>query len=224
MANTAISVLTGAGLFLGPSIGALLYMNWNDPGLPFLAAAAMFLLAALPLLARASKGLWPESIQPMGVLEEVRASWKHISKHRPIGEVLMCFSISTMIFGAIMPMLIPLARHEGFGSEGSGIFVAALGLGWTSGPLSAGLLLRRMKLTSALLLTGLLTPSVALAIGFTPSAAGIATALGYPHLLERASMGSSSRSSGGPRRTIRKVVFSERSKLYQAWFGLYRLH
>jgi MFS family permease len=175
--NTAISVLTGIGLFLGPSIGALIYLLGNDLTLPFIVAAGLFFLAANPVALRASKGSWLTSIQPMGVLEELRISWRHIAKNKPIREVLMCLSISTMTFGAIMPMLTPLARHESFGSEGSGIFVAALGLGWMLGPLSVRPLIRRMNLTYALLITGLLTPAAAFAIGLIPSVPGILAAL-----------------------------------------------
>jgi predicted MFS family arabinose efflux permease len=177
--NTTISVLIGMGLFLGPALGALIYLLGSNLTLPFIVAAGLFFMAALPIAFRASKGSWLTSIQPMGVLEELRVSWRHIAKNKPIREVLMCLSISTMTFGAIMPLLTPLARHESFGSEGSGIFVAALGLGWMIGPLSVRLFTQRMNLTYALLITGLLTPLSAFTIGFIPSVAGIWAALAF---------------------------------------------
>ncbi len=175
--NTAIAVLTGMGLFVGPAIGATLYLLWQDPSLPFIISAGLFLLAAIPLLFVAYPEMGQESMRRKSVLEEVRVGWNHILNHHPIWEVLACLSISSITFGAIMPMLTLLAKHVGLGMEGSGIFVAALGLGWMLGPLASRILIHRMSYTLALLLTGLITPIAALSIGVISSVSGILIAL-----------------------------------------------
>lgn len=175
--NTAISVITGMGLFVGPTIGAALYLLWENPSLPFMISAVLFTLAALPLLFLDSPEIGQETVRRKPFLEEVRAGWDHILNHRPIWEVLACLSISSITFGAIMPMLTLLAKRVGLGMEGTGVFVAALGLGWMLGPLASGFLIRRLGYTLSLLFTGLITPIAALAIGFIPSVRGILSAL-----------------------------------------------
>jgi MFS family permease len=176
-ANTAISALEGLGLFAGPAIGAALALAWHNLTAPFIVSSVLFLLSAVPLLVRPNYQLRRKPMLPLSMLEEVREGWRHIVRHRPIWEVLACLAISSLAFGAIMPMLTLLAKRVGLGIEGSGVFVAAIGLGWMLGPISAGQLARRLTYTRALLVTGLATPLAALAIGFLPSVGAILVAL-----------------------------------------------
>lgn len=170
-ANTALSVLTGLGLFVGPALAAMLVMLWKDPSMPFLTASGLFILGMLPLLPRRAPTIWSNGTLAQRSVKEIRSGWKYIAEHRPIWEALLCLSISSISFGAIMPTLTLLARRAGFGMEGSGVFVAALGLGWTFGPLATDALLRRLGFTNALLLTGLATPAAVLSLGLLPSLA-----------------------------------------------------
>jgi MFS family permease len=166
--NVTVYTLTGLGLFLGPASGAALYLIWNNPVLPFLAASAAFILAMLPLvLLRTSSSTKKMNSPPLMV--EVRIGWRHIVRNRSVWEVLMCLSISSAIFGALMPTLTLLAKRMDLGSEGTGVLVAAIGLGWLLGPLTTNSLIQKLSYTKALLLTGLVTPLAILAIGFTSS-------------------------------------------------------
>jgi MFS family permease len=55
--------------------------------------------------------------------------------------------------------------------------VAALGFGWTVGPLLASALFKWRNITGALLITGILTPLTALTIAFIPNISGVLIAL-----------------------------------------------
>jgi MFS family permease len=176
-ANSAISTLEGIGLLLGPAIAAALVLIWNESTIPILVSSVLFLLAALPLLFQVPHVERSRTAQPASIGQEIKLGWSFILSHRPVWEVLVCLTISGLTFGSVMPMLTLLARQAGLGAEGSGIFVAALGLGWMLGPLAAGLFIRRLGYSRALLVTGLATPLAALAIGFLPSTGAILIAL-----------------------------------------------
>ncbi len=176
-ANSALSVLEGVGLLLGPSIAAGLILIWHDPKIPLLVSAVLFVVAAVLLMFRMDRPDHSAYEKRSTIFVEVREGWRHILSHRPIWEVLVCLTISGLTFGAVMPMLTLLARQTGLGSEGSGIYVAALGLGWLLGPFAVGPLVRRLSYTRALLATGIATPLAALTIGFLPTVGSIVVAL-----------------------------------------------
>ncbi len=175
--NSAISVLEGIGLFVGPSLAAGLLLLRADFRLPLVVASGMFALSAIPLLRWPISDWRPRTMPAAAVLTDIKAGWRHIVHTRPIWEVLVCLAISSLAFGAIMPMLPSLARQVGLAMEGSGILVAAIGLGWTFGPLSAGRLVGRLSYTKALLVAGLTTPMAVLAIGYPSSVQAVVVAL-----------------------------------------------
>jgi predicted MFS family arabinose efflux permease len=176
-ANIAISALTGLGLFLGPALAAALALISKNSTVPLLVAAVLLLSSSLPIIT-----IFPEPPRAkvalrVSIFAEMRQIWQFLTKHRPLWQILICFSFSTMTFGAIVPLLTPLARQFEFGSEGSGILVAALGFGWTVGPLLASALFKWRNITGALLITGILTPLTALTIAFIPNISGVLIAL-----------------------------------------------
>lgn len=171
--NVVVYLLNGFGLFLGPTIAAALYLIWRDPLLPFVVASGLFTLAVIPLLFLTQKSLPPTESPVPSLLEVVRIGWRHITVNRCIWEVLICLGISSIMFGTFVPTLTLLAKQVGLGTEGSGVMVGAIGIGWMFGPLSAPILIRRLGYTKSLLLTGLITPSAVLAIGFITSVGGI---------------------------------------------------
>ncbi len=176
-ANTAILTLTGLGLFLGPAVAATLVLISNNSSLPLLVAGSMLFVSYVPFISKKFGSPPSKPIVRVSIWSEMRHIWEFIAQHRLLWEVLICFSFSTITFGAIVPLITPLARQSGFGSEGSGWFVAALGFGWTVGPMLAASLFQRFNLTFVLFVTGLLTPLPALFIGFVPLVPGIIIAL-----------------------------------------------
>lgn len=171
--NTAIEVLTGAGLFLGPSIGAILVLLTQKSVMPPAVAGMIFLVSAVPSLL-----INPAMVNPYkggmaqykSIFIQMRRTWGFIKKRRLIRLLLICRVHSTMLWAAVMPLLIPLSRKFGLGEEGTGVFVAAIGLGSLIGPVLAPVLFRHMKLSLAMLITGLMAPLATLLVGLVHDA------------------------------------------------------
>lgn len=164
-ANTALTVLTGLGLFIGPAIGAVLALLTDGYNVPLMVAGLGLLFSMLPLLlvaAPPSRGL---ARKRASMWWEMRTGWQFIRKHSPIWKVLMCLVNVTMIFGVVTPLLTPLARHIGLGAEGTGVLMSAMGLGGLLGPWLATWAFHRLKLSTALLLSGLLAPAGLIWVG-----------------------------------------------------------
>jgi MFS family permease len=177
--NTAVSVLTGLGLLIGPALVAILTVLSQDFVLSSVIAAVLLFLSLIPI-ASGSIGTQPAITNVSKSLSaEIRQVWNFVSSHKPLQQVLVCLLFSSIIFGAIVPLLTPLGRQLGLGAEGTGVLVAALGLGWTVGPLISGILIKRSNYTLALFTTGLMTPIAAFTIGFLPSVSGIMAALTF---------------------------------------------
>jgi MFS family permease len=157
--NTAIEVLTGVGLFLGPSMGAILVLLTQRSFVPPLVAGVIFLVSAIPsLLVSPARVNQKSGGQSKSIFAQMRKTWRLIKKRRLVRVLLVCRVHSTMLWAAVMPLLLPLSRKFGMGEEGTGVFVAAIGLGSLIGPVLAPLLFRRMKISLAMLITGLIAP------------------------------------------------------------------
>jgi MFS family permease len=176
--NTAIEVLTGTGLFLGPSLGAILVLLTQKSVMPPAVAGVIFLVSAVP-----SMFVNPARIDPNGgrmarstsIFVQMRRTWRFIKKHSLIRLLLVCRVHSTMLWAAVMPLLTPLSREFGMGEEGTGVFVAAIGLGSLVGPILAPVLFKRMKLSFSMLITGLMAPLATILIALLRDVPVIAT-------------------------------------------------
>jgi MFS family permease len=175
--NTAVSVLTGLGLLIGPALAATLTLLSQDVLIPSAVAAILLILSFLPLMSNIDTSQTRPVKNPRSVKPEVRQLWDMVSTHRPLLQVLVCLLFSSIMFGAIVPILTPLSRELGLGSEGTGILVAAMGFGWTIGPFLAGFLVKRSNYTFSLFVTGLLTPVSVVMITFLHTLPGTLIAL-----------------------------------------------
>ncbi len=182
-ANTSISFVTSLGLIIGPALSAALMLQTNDFQTALLLAGSGLLLSGLPLL------FMPEPTkrtqeEPATIWKEIRAGWQFIRQHSPIRRVLSCLVHITLIMGAIMPLITPLAHDLGLGFEGSGIFFAAVGLGGLVGAVIAVVQARWQTPSTIILLAGLLMPIGALFIGLLDTLEFILVAIGLIHVAE----------------------------------------
>ncbi len=157
-ANTAFAVVAGLGLFLGPAISAALIVLTDGFQTPLFVAGLGLLLSAVPLLSIPAPGARVRSVEQVGIWREMRSGWQYIRKHGPVSKVLLCLVHYTLIMGAAMPLITPLAHKLGLGSEGTGVFFSAVGLGGLIGAPLAIVLFKRVGPSMALLLSGLLVP------------------------------------------------------------------
>lgn len=176
-ANTALAVVAGLGLFLGPAISAGLILLIGSFQVSLLVAGLGLLLSVPPLLFVPAPATHPPSIEPMSIWHEMRTGWRFIRRHSPVWQVLLCLVYFTLVMGAVTPLITPLAHHLGLGSEGTGIFFSAVGLGGLIGAPLAVVLARRLSTAVALLLTGLLAPLGVLFIGLTGNLTGALAAI-----------------------------------------------
>ncbi len=110
-------------------------------------------------------------------MTRLQLAWQFIRKNRSVWQPLVCLMNSVMITAAMVPVLSPFARQVGLQAEGTGILVAAYGLGTMLGPLAAGWIFPRAKLSLVLFVTGVLTPLGILALGFLDKVEWILVAL-----------------------------------------------
>ncbi len=176
-ANTALAIVTGIGLFLGPAIGATLTLLTGGFQVPLFVAGLGLLLSALPLLSIPAPRAGGRSVAQVSVWQEMRTGWQFVRKHSSVWAVLLCLVHLTLVIGAAMPLITPLAHDLGLGSEGSGIFFSALGLGGLIGAPFAILLFKRLGPSMALLLTGLLAPAGIFLTGLVDSLEGALAAI-----------------------------------------------
>ncbi|MGB3713619.1 MAG: MFS transporter, partial [Candidatus Promineifilaceae bacterium] len=163
--NTAVLILAGAGSFVGPAIAAALLLATGDLSLPLLVAGAGWLLSVPPLVMIRVKTGSSNSARRGTFFSEFRTSWRLIIKRQAIGQVLVCLIIAALTLGAITPLFSPLSRQLGLGAEGTGFFFSALGFGYLIGPVITTVLFKRIRLSSALLIAGLLAPIGLLLVG-----------------------------------------------------------
>lgn len=114
----------------------------------------------------------------------MRAGWRFIRQHSSIRRVLTCLVHITLVMGAIMPLMTPLAHELGLGSAGSGIFFTAVGLGGLIGAMVAVVQAGRLSPSAIILLSGLLMPVGALFVGLLDNLGGILVAIALIHLAE----------------------------------------
>lgn len=176
-ANTGLAIVTGVGLFLGPAISVALTLLTHAFTVPIFVAGLALLLSALPLLSIPAPGAGARPIEPVSVWREMRTGWGFVRKHSPVRHVLLCLVHFTLVLGAVMPLITPLARHVGLGSEGTGVFFSAIGLGGLIGAPLAILLFKRLGPSTTLLLTGLLAPAGIFLTGLMDSLAGAVAAI-----------------------------------------------
>jgi MFS family permease len=175
--NTAVLILAGAGSFVGPAIAAALLLAGVDLSLPLLVAGAAWLLSIPPLLMIQVKPGMSLAARRPAFFDELQTGWRLIQKRRTIGQVLTCLLLVALILGAITPLFTPLSRQLGLGSEGTGIFFSALGFGYLVGPVMAPALSKRMRLSTALLLAGLLAPIGLVLVSTLEYLAGVLVAI-----------------------------------------------
>jgi len=186
-ANTSISFITGLGLLIGPALSAALILQTDNFQTPLLVAGLGLLLSVPPLLfvpAPAAPAKGTQLVEPSNLWIEIRAGWHFIRQHSPIRRVLACLVHITLIMGAIMPLVTPLAHDLGLGSEGSGIFFSAIGLGGLVGALIAVVQARWQSPSTIILLSGLLMPIGAMFIGLSDKLESILIAIALIHLAE----------------------------------------
>jgi len=181
-ANTALAVVTGVGLFLGPAISAAITLLTGGFRVPLFVAGLGLLLSALPLLSIPAPGARVRSVEQVGIWREMRAGWQFIRRHKPVWRVLLCLVHFTLVMGAMMPLITPLAYELGLGPEGTGVLFSAVGLGALIGAPLAVVLAKRLNPSVILLLTGLLAPFGALFIGLTDNLEGVQVAILLVHL------------------------------------------
>lgn len=181
-ANTALAVVAGVGLFLGPAISVALTLFTGGFQVPLFVAGLGLLLSALPLLSMPAPGARARSVEQVGIWREMRSGWQFIRKHSPVWQVLLCLVHFTLVMGAAMALTTPLAHNLGLGSEGTGIFFSAVGLGGLIGAPFAIMLFKRLGPSTALLLTGLLAPAGIFLTGLMDSLAGALAAILLAHM------------------------------------------
>lgn len=157
-ANTALLVTAGAGSFVGPALAAALLLVTGDFGLPLLVAGAGWLLSIPPLVVIPAKSEMSVRDRLPSFFGELQAGWRLIRKRITISQVVVCLVLVALLLGAITPLFTPLSRQLGLGSEGTGVFFSALGFGYLIGPVIATALFKRLRLSTALFIAGLLAP------------------------------------------------------------------
>lgn len=176
-ANTALAIVMAVGLFLGPAVGATLTLLTGGFHVALFVAGLGLLLSALPLLFIPAPKAGGRSVAQVSLWQEIRSGWQFVRKHSPVWAVLLCLVHLTLIIGAAMPLITPLAHHLGLGSEGTGVFFSAVGLGGLIGAPLAILLFKRLGASTALLLTGLLAPAGIFLTGLVDSLEGALAAI-----------------------------------------------
>ena len=175
--NAAILILAGAGSFVGPAIAAALLLATNDFALPLLVAGAGWILSVPPLVMIRLKPAIPAASRRPSFFGEIQTGWHLIRKRIAISQVLVCLILAALFLGAITPLFTPLSRQLGLGSEGTGVFFSALGFGYLIGPVIATALFKRIRLSTALLIAGLLAPIGLIFIGTLEHLAGVLIAI-----------------------------------------------
>lgn len=176
-ANTAILIIAGVGSFVGPAIAAALLLTTNNFGLLFLVAGVGWLLSVPPLVMIRVEPDIPIVDRRPSFFDEITTGWHLIRKRITIGQVLICLVLTALFLGAITPLFTPLSRQLGLGSEGTGIFFSALGFGYLIGPVIATALFKRIRLSTALLIAGLLAPIGLVLVGILENLAGVLVAV-----------------------------------------------
>jgi MFS family permease len=176
-ANTALLIVAGAGSFVGPAIAAALLLVTSDFGLPLLVAGTGWLLSIPPLIMIRAQSKMPVTIRLPSFFDEVQTGWRLIRKRITISQVLVCLVLVALLLGAITPLFTPLSRQLGLGSEGTGVFFSALGFGYLIGPVIATALFKRLHLSTALLIAGLLAPIGLVLVGTLENLAGVLIAI-----------------------------------------------
>jgi MFS family permease len=175
--NTALSVVAGLGLFLGPAISAALILFTNDFQVSLNVAGLGLLLSLLPLSFIPVTATSASSVERVNFRQEMRTGWQFMRQHDHVWKVLLCLMHFTLVMGVVTPLMIPLSHNLGLGPEGTGVFFAALGLGGLLGAPLAVVLAKRLGTSMTLLLTGLLTPVGIFSIGLTDTQVGVMSAL-----------------------------------------------
>lgn len=176
-ANTVLTALTSLGLFLGPAIGAVLALRTAGYEVPLVVAGLGLLSSMLPLMLVPTPPPRGIAAEQVSMWQEMRLGWQFIRRHSPIWKVLMCLVTMTSIMGVVTPLLTPLARHLGLGTEGTGILLSAMGLGGLIGPWLTAWAFPRLKPFTALLLSGLLAPAGLIWIGLSGQPEGVFAAV-----------------------------------------------
>ncbi|HSF81942.1 MAG TPA: MFS transporter [Anaerolineales bacterium] len=176
-ANTSLSILSGVGSFIGPAIAGMLLLASDDFGTALRVASGGWLLSLLPLtMIRMGPGN-PISLRRTFPLEEIRNGWHLIRRRNTIKQVLWCLIVATLLLGAVSPLFTSLSRHFGLGSEGTGVFFSALGFGTLIGPLIATGLTKWLRVSSTLLIMGLLAPIGLVIVGMLNNLQGVLIAI-----------------------------------------------
>ena len=176
-ANTTLSIMSGMGSFIGPAIAGMLFLASDGFSPALLAAGGGWLLSLLPLIMIRMKPGNPISLRRTFPLEEIRNGWRLIRRRNTITQVLWCLIVATLLLGAVTPLFTPLSRHFGLGSEGTGVFFSALGFGTLIGPLIATGLFKRLRLSTTLLIVGLLAPIGLVIVGMLNQLQGVLIAI-----------------------------------------------
>jgi MFS family permease len=177
-ANTTLALLSGAGSFIGPAMVTVLLLVSDNLRLPLLVAGVGSLLSIPPLVLIKIRSDEGGAAHELNVWTEMRLGWRVIGKRITIRQVLLCLINITLLLGAVMPLFTPLARRFGFGSEGTGVFFTALGFGYLIGPFVATALFKRMRLSTALFIAGLLGPIGVMLIGVVQNLEVVLVAVG----------------------------------------------
>lgn len=175
--NTVLAVLSGIGLFLGPAIGAALLSVSVGFKTPLIVAGLGLVLSAAPLLLIRTPTRHASALHRMSIWREMRSGWQFIRQHASIWKVLMCQVTLALVVGGFTPLITPLTRQLGLGTGGTGVLLAALGLGGLIGPWSAILFFKRLNLSVALLLSGLLAAVGLVLAGLLARLEGVFAAL-----------------------------------------------
>lgn len=176
-ANTTLSILSGVGSFIGPAIAGMLFLASDDFAPALLGAGGGWLLSLLPLTMIQMKPGNPIALRRTFPIEEIRNGWHLIRKRSTITKVLWCLIVATLLLGAVTPLITPLSRQFGLGSEGTGVFFSALGFGTLIGPLIATGLFKRLHLSTTLLIVGLLAPVGLIVVGMLNHLQGVLIAI-----------------------------------------------
>ncbi len=176
-ANTSLSILSGVGSFIGPAIAGMLLLASDDFDPALLVASGGWLLSLLPLTMIRMEPGNPISFRRTSPLEEIRNGWYLIRRRNTIKQVLWCLIVATLLLGAVTPLFTPLSRHFGLDSEGTGVFFSALGFGTLIGPLIATSLFKRLRLSTTLLIVGLLAPIGLVIVGMLSHLQGVLIAI-----------------------------------------------
>ena len=170
--------MTGLGLFLGPAISAALIVLTGGFQTPLLVAGLGLLLSVPPLLLVPAPATRAPSVERgRSIWQEMRTGWQFIRRHSAVWQVLFYLVHFTLVMGAVMPLITPLAHKLGLGSEGTAVFFSAVGLGGLIGAPLAVVLAKRLSLSAVLLLTGLLAPVGALFLGLMGNLEGALAAV-----------------------------------------------